>query len=284
MEINMSKLTDEEFAKFAKLIHSEAGIFMKKEKITLLSNRLQKRLVALSINSFSDYYDHLMKLSGTKRAEEFEHLFDVVSTNETYFFRSEKHFDALMNVCLPEIVKKKPTKKLRVWSAACSTGEEPFTIAVCLAEKADLLRGWTVEILATDISISVLDYAAKAEYSGRRIEKIPEAYLKKHFNLLPNSDGVYRVKDELRKMVKFSNINFFKDPFPKDIDLLFCRNVMIYFDKESQKQLVAHFYDVMTEYGYLFIGHSETLYMISNDFDYKKICDSPVYIPKPKSK
>jgi len=277
------KLTTEEFEKFAKLIHSEAGIFMKNEKITLLSNRLQRRLALLSLTSFADYYDHLMKLTGAKRSEEFEHLFDVVSTNETYFFRSEKHFTALMDVCLPDIVKKKPIKKLRVWSAACSTGEEPFTLAICLAEKADLLKGWTVEILATDISISVLDYASKAEYSGRRIEKIPEQYLKKHFDLLPDSDGVYRVKDNLRKMVKFSNLNFFKDPFPKDIDILFCRNVMIYFDKDYQRRLVGDFYKVITDYGYFFIGHSETLYMISNDFEYNKISDSPVYTPKPKS-
>jgi len=276
------RLTTEEFEKFAKLIHSEAGIFMKNEKITLLSNRLQKRLAILNLTSFADYYDHLMKLSGAKRNEEFEHLFDVVSTNETYFFRSEKHFEALMEVCLPEIVKKKPTKKLRIWSAACSTGEEPFTIAVCLAEKANLLKGWTIEIIATDISISVLDYAVNAEYSGRRIEKVPEAYLKKHFDLLPGSDGVYRVKDELRKMVKFSTLNFFKDPFPKDIDMVFCRNVMIYFDKDYQRRLVADFYKIITDYGYLFIGHSETLYMISSDFEYKKICDAPVYLPKPK--
>ena len=284
MSIGFSKLTDEEFEKFSKLIHDEAGIFMKVEKTTLLSNRLRARLTALNLDSFTDYYNHLMKLSGRKREEEFDHLLDVVSTNETYFFRSEKHFDALMDFCLPEIVKKKPVKKLRVWSAACSTGEEPFTLAVCLAEKADLLKGWTIEIIATDISISVLEYAEKAEYSGRRIEKVPPEYIKKHFDLLPNSDGVYRVKDNLRKMVKFSNLNFFKDPFPKDIDLLFCRNVMIYFDKEYQKRLVADFYKIITDYGYLFIGHSETLYMVSTDFEYKKISDSPVYIPKPKSK
>jgi len=282
--MNFNKLTNEEFDKFAAMIHKEAGIFMKPEKLTLLSNRLQKRLVALKINSFTEYYNHLSKLSGHKKEEEFDHLLDVVSTNETYFFRIEKHFDALMSFCLPEIAKKKSTKKLRIWSAACSTGEEPFTIAICLAEKADLLRGWNIEILATDISISVLEYASHAEYAGRRIEKVPREYLKKHFDLLPDSGETYRVKDNLRKMVKFNNLNFFKDPFPKDIDIIFCRNVMIYFDKEHQKRLVADFYNVINPHGYLFIGHSETLYMISDDFEYKKIADAPVYLPKPKSK
>ena len=281
-----SKLTEEEFDKFAKLIHKEAGIFMKMEKITLLSNRLAKRLESLNISSFSEYYNYLLKLSGAKRDEEFDHLLDVVSTNETYFFRIEKHFDAFMKVCLPEIAKNKTTRKLRIWSAACSTGEEPFTIAICLAEKADLFRGWTVEILATDISISVLEYATNAEYSGRRIEKVPKEYLQKYFDKVPGQqEDTYRVKESLRKMVKFSNLNFFQDQdsFPKDIDIIFCRNVMIYFDKDYQKRLVSDFYRVLLSHGYLFIGHSETLYMISNDFEYKKIEDAPVYVPKPKS-
>jgi chemotaxis protein methyltransferase CheR len=284
MEFNIKRLTEDEFKKFAKLIYDESGIFLKETKITLLSNRLRKRLQALSLTEFSDYYGYLEKLTGEPKKKEYEELLDVVSTNETYFFRNERHFEALMKVCLPAIAAQKKNKKLRIWSAACSTGEEPYTIGICYLENKHLFAGWDVQIIATDIAPSVLDFARIGTYYGRRIEKVPPEYLKKYF--IPKKDELnsYQVVDELKKLMNFYYHNFFKSPFPKDIDIIFCRNVMIYFDKTHQRQLVADFYNSILDHGYLFIGHSETLHSISEDFVYNKMLEAPVYIPKPRSR
>ncbi len=280
MEIKLKRLTEEEFNKFAKLIYDESGIFLKETKITLLSNRLRKRLYALNLAEFSEYYTYLHSLSGDDKKKEYEELLDVVSTNETYFFRNERHFDALKNICLPTIAKEKSNKHLRIWSAACSTGEEPYTIAICMLENIDLFKGWKLEIIATDIAPSVLDFARIGKYHGRRIEKIPPEYLRKYFDPVPNDPGVYVIKSDVKKYVDFYYLNFFKNIYPKNLDIIFCRNVMIYFDKKHQRDLVTRFYESINKEGYLFIGHSETLHSISEDFEYQKIIESPVYVPK----
>jgi chemotaxis protein methyltransferase CheR len=279
MEPNIKRLTEDEFNKFAKLIYDESGIFLKDTKITLLSNRLRKRLQALKIAEFSDYYKYINSLSLKERTVEYEKMLDVVSTNETYFFRNERHFDALVHECLPEIAKVKTDKKIRIWSAACSTGEEPYTIAICMKEKMSLFPGWNIEILATDIAPSVLEFANIGEYSGRRIEKVPPEILKKYFTQKREDKQVYKINEDVKMLVKFYYHNFFKSPFPKDIDIIFCRNVMIYFDKRHQMELVSKFYESILDHGYLFIGHSETLHSISEDFSYRKILEAPVYVP-----
>jgi len=150
-------------------------------------------------------------------------------------------------------------------------------------ESMKYLQGWNIEIIATDIAPSVLEFAREGYYSGRRIEKVPPEYLKKYFTLVDKEKGLYRINDNLKKMVNFYYLNFFKNPFPKNLDIIFCRNVMIYFDKAHQRELVANFYQSIYEHGYLFIGHSETLHSISDDFLYKKILDAPIYVPKPRS-
>ncbi len=279
MELNIKRLTEEEFKKFSQLIYEESGIFLKETKLTLLSNRLRKRLQKLKLGEFSEYYNYLQKLSGENKRQEYEELIDVVSTNETYFFRNERHFDAFQNHCLPDIAAKKGRKKLRIWSAACSTGEEPYTIAICIKEKMNLFYGWDIKIIATDIAPTVLDFARIGEYSGRRIEKVPRPLLEKYFTKKSSDSEVLVINKDVKSLVDFSYLNFFKSPFPTDIDIVFCRNVMIYFDKLHQKKLIAEFFKIINSGGYLFIGHSETLHSISDDFIYKKVLDSPVYIP-----
>lgn len=276
---NVQRLTDDEFAGFAKLIYQECGIFLKDSKITLLSNRLRKRLIALNLKTFQEYYNYIQTLKD--KTKEIEELIDVVSTNETYFFRNERHFDALMQKSFPDIAAKKKDKTLTIWSAGCSTGEEPYTIAICLLESKHLFPGWKLQILATDIAYSVLDFAKEGCYSGRRIEKVPPALLKKYFTQDAQHPEIYAVNDDVKSLVKFSAINLFKDAFPQNVDIIFCRNVMIYFDREHQRTLVANFYkSVSKQYGYFYIGHSETLHAISEDFLYVKLLDSPVYVPK----
>ncbi|MCU0846940.1 MAG: protein-glutamate O-methyltransferase CheR [Spirochaetes bacterium] len=282
MDFVIKRLTEDEFRKFASLVYDESGIFLKDTKLTLLSNRLRKRLQALQFGEFSEYYDYLQNLPYQGRLKEYEQMIDVVTTNETYFFRNERQFESLKDFCLPEIARKKKEKTLRIWSAACSTGEEPYTIAVCVLERMALFSGWKIEILATDIAPSVLEFAKIGKYMGRRIEKVPLEYLKKYFIQIENEQGAFQVKDDLKRIVSFYYLNFFKNPYPKDIDIIFCRNVMIYFDKEHQKTLIANFYKSILDEGYLFIGHSETLHMISEDFTYSKIMESPVYIPTPR--
>ncbi len=282
MELQIKRLSNDEFNKFAKLIYEESGIFLKETKITLLSNRLRKRLHALKLDEFSDYYKYIHSLEGDEKKKEYEQLIDVVSTNETYFFRNERHFEALVKYCLPEIARNKRTKTLRIWSAACSTGEEPYTIAICVLENKNLFHGWNIEIIATDIALSVLDFAADGEYSGRRIEKVSQGNLTKYFNRSNEDPNVYQIKKEAKDMVNFYYLNFFKNTFPKNIDIIFCRNVMIYFDKDHQRKLIKKFYESIADDGFLFIGHSETLHSISDDFAYKKILEAPVYVPKPR--
>ncbi|MFH0974641.1 MAG: CheR family methyltransferase [Spirochaetota bacterium] len=277
----ISRLTEKEFEKFAKLIYEESGIFLKSVKITLLSNRLRKRLKVLNLNSYNDYYNYIDGLPD--RSKEIEALLDVVSTNETYFFRNERQFEALSKECLPDIARKKQhDKKLRIWSAGCSTGEEPYTIGICILELLNLFHDWQIEILATDIAASVLEFAKKGIYSGRRIDKVKPDFLKKYFLNDPNDPEFFSIKGEIKKLVNFKMLNLFKDPYPVNMDIIFCRNVMIYFDKEHQKKLLSGFYNSIYKKGFLFLGHSETIYSISDDFAYKKILETPIYIPKEK--
>jgi chemotaxis protein methyltransferase CheR len=276
---SVQRLTPEEFDRFAKLVYSESGIFLKDSKITLLSNRLRKRLTALNLKTFQEYYDYIQTLKD--KSKEIEELIDVVSTNETYFFRNERHFDALMQKSLPDIAAKKKEKTLTIWSAGCSTGEEPYTIAICLMECKHLFPGWKLQVLATDIAYSVLDFARAGSYSGRRIEKVPAPLLSKYFTQDKTNPEDFIVNDEIKALVSFKGLNLFKDSYPQNIDIIFCRNVMIYFDREHQRELVGNFFKSLNkQHGYLYIGHSETLHAISEDFSYVKLLDSPVYVPK----
>ncbi len=276
---NINRLNEQEFEKFARLIYDESGIYLKSTKITLLSNRLRKRLNALKLKTFSEYYNYLQNLSN--RVEEIQALIDVVSTNETYFFRNEKQFDSFLLECLPEIShRKQKEKKLRIWSAGCSTGEEPYTIGICIAEAMHLFKDWSVEIIASDIAPSVLDFAKKGEYSGRRIDKVKPELLKKYFNNKKSNPEIFVINDSIKKIINFQSLNLFRDKYPSNLDIIFCRNVMIYFDKDHQKKLLGGFYNSISKQGYLFLGHSETIHAISDDFIYKKILESPVYIPK----
>ncbi len=255
------EISNEEFVRFRELLYQESGINLSDHKRTLLVSRLTKRLRTLNMHSFGEYYDYVV--GGDSKGEEFVQMLDLLSTNKTDFFREPKHFDFLARQIIPEL---KPKKKLRIWSSACSSGEEPYSIAITVCE-AIAQETWDCKILASDLSTRVLAHAAHGVYDKARVAGLDASRVKKYFLRGKNSDKV-KVKTELSEMITFRRINLMDDEYPikTALDLIFCRNVMIYFDKETQERLVNNFYRYLKPNGYLFIGHSESLQWLSTPF------------------
>lgn len=267
---SLAELTDEEFKNFSDLIYRLSGIYLKDSKITLLSNRLRQCIAERKFGSFAEYYDYIRK--GEDEGE-INQMLNAVSTNETYFFRSDKHFDALRDRIMPELMKK-IFRPIRIWCAGCSSGEEPYTIAMIMNEKNWLSRR-LVEIYASDMNTDVLDEAKKCIYDVKRLRVTPDYYKEKYFKKYDDTN--YEFDQKIASYVKFNRVNLLTDKFDETYDIIFCRNVMIYFDKPVQQKIVSKFYDAMTPGGYLMIGHSESLYFIESDFVYEKMNDAPIY-------
>jgi len=255
-----SGMTDREFGNFSQFIESTCGIRMPDSKKLMLESRLQKRLKHLCIGSFREYYDYLVSKQGVR--DELVRMIDVVTTNKTDFFREAAHFTYLTETVLPRIPKNEQQSGIRVWSAGCSSGEEPYTLAMTLSEHGRHNLGFRYSILATDICTEVLRSAHRGIYEEEKTAPIPTA-LKKRY-LLRSKDrsrGIVRVCPELRSAVTFRRLNFMDETF--DIDsqfrIIFCRNVIIYFDRETQEVLLNKFCRHLLPGGYLFLGHSETL-------------------------
>ncbi len=280
------RLTEEEYTHFRTIVLREAGIELGSKKRTMLSNRLRKRIRQLGIQTFADYYTYLKK----NIKVELLHFIDVVTTNESYFYRIPRQFTLLEKVVLPEIIQTKKDKTLRIWSAGCSTGEEPYTIAIIIHELKSLFAEWNVEIIATDISLSALAYARRALYCKRKINKIDTALLQKYFTktatdkkdeeslFFNDLTPMYQLDEAIMNMVTFKQLNLLKDTFFRNCDIILCRNVMIYFNGETQHALIDKFYNSMNEYSWLFIGHAESLIRRKSAFQYRKIYNASVYI------
>ncbi|WP_298436500.1 protein-glutamate O-methyltransferase CheR [Geobacter sp.] len=258
-----ASLSDREFARFSEFIYGECGIKMPPAKKTMLEARLQKRLRKLGIPTFREYADYIFSHEGAE--QELVHLIDVVTTNKTDFFREAGHFDFLTEHALPELIRTRGAgirKPLSIWSAGCSSGEEPYTLAMVLAEFVGQEEGFSYSILATDICTTVLDKARMAIYEEERVEPVPLALKRKY--LLRGKDGhrgFVRIVPELRQRVRFRRLNFMDGDFGmrEPLDVIFCRNVIIYFDKQTQERLLNKFCRQLIPGGYLFMGHSETL-------------------------
>lgn len=272
------QLTDTEFKKFSDLIYQHVGIFMKLEKKELLNARLGKRLRACQLDSFQEYYNLITHPGEQNR--EFVIFLDSVSTNFTSFFREVSHFEYLKAQVLPELIDKKGgNREFVFWSSASSSGEEPYTMAIFLNEFATQAPGFRYRIMATDISTKVLAMAANGVYPIEQTTKVPRELLKKYFQKgLGASAGKVKVKEELRRKVAFQRFNLMGEfPWNGEMDVIFCRNVMIYFDRPTQEKLIGKFYTCLAKGGYLFIGHSESISSIKHDFvqveatTYKKI-------------
>ncbi|GAB7027654.1 CheR family methyltransferase [Geotalea toluenoxydans] len=253
-------LSTKDFNRLSQFIYDELGIKMPPAKKTMLEARLQKRLRTLDISSFSDYCEYLFSSEGMN--EEMVQMTDLVTTNKTDFFREPEHFDYLLNKVLPEWENKHRGKKLMVWSAGCSSGEEPYTLAMVLSEFGEACPGFRFEILATDISSRVLEKAKLAIYEEERVIPVPMALKKKY--LLRGKDKNnprVRIIPALRDKVHFRRLNFMDGDFGmrEQLDIIFCRNVIIYFDRQTQERLLNHFYMHMAQGSHIFMGHSETL-------------------------
>ena len=249
-------ITPKEFENFRALIYQECGISLNESKKTLLVSRLSKRLRTLELDSFQAYYD---MVAGETEGEEFTLLLDLVSTNKTDFFREPKHFDFLREQILPTL---QSTRRVRIWSSASSSGEEPYTITMTLYDSVPDPERWDFKILASDISTRVLARAASGVYEDERVRDLPPDLIERHFlEGKGERAGMIKVKPHLIEMVRYRRINLMDEAFPvkEPLDLIFCRNVMIYFDRPTQAQLVTKFYRYLKPGGYLFIGHSESL-------------------------
>lgn len=258
--LGLARMDDRIFERFSEFIKAELGIKMPTSKKTLLEARLQKRLRELCIGSHEEYCEYLFSPQGMEA--ELVHLVDVVTTNTTDFFREPKHFILLLERVLPALFAHRGAgRRVNIWSAGCSSGEEPYTLAMILSEFARLNHGFTFNILATDISTQVLRMAVRAVYPESKIGPIPQDYRKRY--LLRSKDrtrGLVRIGPEARNHVRFRRINFMEDfSFDDQLDIIFCRNVVIYFDRQTQEKLFSKFCRKLLPGGYLFIGHSESL-------------------------
>jgi len=262
------ELRDTEFEKISRLVYSHCGIHLHDGKKELVKARLSKRIREGNFRSFADYYDYVKTGEGT---DEFIAMIDSLSTNLTSFFREDGHFRALSRI-VPELIREAARRgrpRLNLWSAGCSSGEEPYTMAVTALEAAQG-TGADIRILATDISTRVLKKAGQGIYPAERVKSVPPDLLRRYFQVgQGNWAGYYRVKKDVRDLVRFERFNLMDPPAPGDpCNVIFCRNVMIYFDKKTQEGLVNRFHGRLAKGGYLFIGHSESLTGLSHAFQY----------------
>ncbi len=256
-----AQLSDTEFSKLSKFIYTQYGIKMPPEKRIMLQSRLQKRLRALKIYTFKEYIEFAFSNQGN---DEIIHMMDVVSTNKTDFYREPAHFEFLRQSILPKLYEEK--KHVRIWSAGCSSGQEVYTLAIELSEFANTHAGFDFSILGTDISTLMLKKAFAAVYTEEMVSMIPLEIKRKY--LLKSKEKtkkLIRINTSLRNKAKFQRINFMDDHYPvnEQFDIIFCRNVLIYFDRETQERVINKLCNYLRVDGFFFLGHSESITNIS---------------------
>lgn len=270
-------MSDEEFHLLRDCVYSHCGIFFDNDSKYLLEKRLARRLAALNLSSFRDYY-HYLKYN-RKKDQELMDIMDILTTNETYFFREAFQLRAFTDEVIPELLQRKSSggsRILRIWSAGCSTGEEAYTIAMLLHGVPEL-HGWKIEIIGTDISQRVLQHARRAVYGKSAFRTTDEKYVKRFF--VEQDDGL-KVCDEIRDLVSISHLNLFDSNrmvMLGKMDLIFCRNVIIYFDLAAKKRVVESFFTSLLEGGYLLLGHSESLMNVTTQFTLRHFKNDMIY-------
>ncbi|HZZ43263.1 MAG TPA: protein-glutamate O-methyltransferase [Tepidisphaeraceae bacterium] len=261
-------LNDKDFKRISELVYSHCGISLHAGKKQLVQARIAKRIRGSQFKSVSDYIDHVLADTSGK---EMTTLTDLLSTNLTSFFREQAHFDYLNKTFLPALMqRKRESRRIRVWSAGCSTGEEPYSLAMTLLESVQGCGEWDVKLLATDISTRVVQTAQTAVYEADRLGGIDAARKAKYFtSYKANGRATHQVAPTVRKLIQFRYLNLMEPwPFSGPFDFIFCRNVMIYFDKPTQEKLVQRYWEHLDRGGLLFTGHSESLTGINHRFKY----------------
>lgn len=257
------ELTEEQFRYISGVLHKHAGIRMPDGKQGLVRARLTKRLRALGLVDFDSYLD---LVTGDPTGREFREMVDVLTTNKTSFLREAAHFDYLRDIIFPQ-----HSGPLRLWSAGCSTGEEPYTLAMLCNDRSPDCASNTTRILATDISHRVLERAKAGTYPADDMAAVPSSWLRQYWTAARDAHGrdVYEAGNSLRQLVQFARLNLMdRWPMQGPFDAIFCRNVMIYFDKATQQQLVQRYWALLRPGGHLFVGHSESLTGLSHRFRY----------------
>jgi chemotaxis protein methyltransferase CheR len=270
-------MSDDEFTLLRDCIYAHCGIYFDQDSKYILEKRLSNRLTDLNLATFYDYY-HFLKYNRSKEQELMD-IMDVLTTNETYFFRESFQLKAFTQEIIPELIKKKSARgnrTLRIWSAGCSTGEEPYTIAMLLSTIPEL-SGWKLEIIGTDISQRVLQQARRAVYGKSSFRATEESDLKRFFHL---QDDGYKVNDSIRELVTISHLNLFDTnrlAMLGKVDLIFCRNVIIYFDQSAKKRVIESFHSALYDGGFLLLGHSESLMNITTLFTLRHFKNDMIY-------
>jgi len=261
--------SDDNFERIRQFVSEHTGIVLTNAKKNMVYGRLSKRLRKGRFASFTDFCDAIE--DGDEHEQEF--LINAITTNLTAFFRENHHFEFLANTVIPELVKEKGrNKRLRIWSAGCSTGEEPYSIAMTLKESLPNFDQWDVKILATDLDANVLEHGKRGVYTAERIEGLSPERAKRWFKRGSGDNAeMVKVRDELKEMISFKRLNLLHEwPMKGPFDFMFCRNVVIYFDKPTQKILFARYEKILKPRAYMFIGHSESLYKVNTDFESMK--------------
>lgn len=264
--IQLVELNEKEFQLFTELVYKQFGLFIKNEKKSLVSGRLQQILVDHKFNSFSAFYNQLLS---DKSGQLVTELLNRITTNHTYFMREVEHFDYFKQVVLPFLEKHSMDRDLRIWSAGCSSGEEPYTLAMIINDYfSNNINDWNTQLLATDISKNVLEKAKLGQYAIEKLDVLPKFWKIHYFE--KRTSQMMEVRDEIKKQVIFRQFNLIQEyfPFKKRFQVIFCRNVMIYFDDETRQKLIQKFYDHMDDGGYLFIGQSESITRGESPFRY----------------
>lgn len=275
MLLNSIKINDQEFIELKDIIYRNSGIMFSENKKYLLENRLSKRLADLNFSSFKDYIYYL-KYDIRKR-QELDILINLVTINETYFLRERGQVDYLVSNIVPDLIKA-GRRSIKVLSAPCSTGEEPYTIAILLKD-AGLFDKVQIDIIATDINSDVVALAKKGEYRQASFRGVPASFMK-NFDL---KDQTYFLKDDIKRHVRFTVSNITAPTFATfigKVDVVFCRNVLIYFDMDGKQRAIKNFHNMLNDPGYLCLGHSETLNKISDDFVMKNAGTCIIYMKK----
>jgi len=272
------KMEEMEFRLLNDLINDYCGLYFTDGRLEILQSRLQNRLHFYNFNSFLEYY-HFIKYDAD-REKELKELIDVLTNNETYFFREKKQLEAFSRTVLRELRERKlrdGNRVLRIWSAGCSSGEEPYTISMLLLEDKSFLSDWKVEIIGIDINERVLEIARKGIYYANSFRRTDNYYIDKYFD--KQKEG-YKIRDIVRKNVSYTWLNLLEHQRLCQLgqpDLIFFRNVMIYWSEKARKKTVDCFFKCIKDRGYLFLGHSESLYKITNIFELIQINDALVY-------